>query len=98
MWKIKHLKEYCNLKSSKDEDIVRVYTLDEFGDEVFFDDDFLITTRPPKRTDFTHQECRYCEETCFNGVKRLYCNYWEDIILKRDVYSCEHFKDLDYLE
>lgn len=92
MWTVKDLKEWCNFRNGGDEDIVRVYTLDEFGDEVFVDEDFLVTTRKPRRTDFTHSECGYCEETCFNGVKRLYCNYWEDIILKRDIYSCENFE------
>lgn len=102
MWKVKDLKKWCNLRSTKDDDVVRVYTFDEFGDEVFVDDDFLITTRKPRRTDFKHSECSYCEETYFNGVKRLYCNYLEDIILKRDIYSCKNFeykdKDLDFLE
>lgn len=102
MWKVKDLKEWCNLRASKDENVVRIYTLDEKGEEVWFDEDFLITTRKPRRTDFRHHECCHCEETCFNGVKRLYCNYWEDLILKRDIYSCKNFEhkkeDLDFLD
>lgn len=31
MWKVKDLAEWCNLKSTHDEDIVMVYTLDKYG-------------------------------------------------------------------
>ena len=95
MWKVRDLKEFCNSWDCEDNDVVRVYSFDNEGNIVFFDDNFLITTRKPCRTDFTHVECGYCDEIAFKGIKGFFCNYREDFISKSDLHSCENFEPKD---
>ena len=98
MWKIKDIKEL--IKDKHDEEIVlfKGYCRDTDGDTI--KNINRIVTRNPKRTEFEHKECKFCEKVTIKNTERLYCNRIDDILPRYEEYSCEYFEhnkyDLEY--
>ena len=99
MWKVKEIKEL--LKNKHDEDVVQFLTYNPRSEG--YTNSILIgkiDTRKPKRNEFDHEDCKYCEEITIKGNKKLYCCKDDDIL--HDDGSCNRFQhkryELEYLE
>lgn len=96
--KVKEFKQW--LQDKNDEDII-IFSEYSAGSEAFTCE---VSVKPrlkrPKRTDFEHKDCKYCEPVEIKGENRLYCNRICDIIDRYDDESCDCFqhksKDVDF--
>lgn len=81
-WKIKDLKEFCS--EHEDYQVVKFLTWSEYSESYTKEVPVDLEVRNPKRNEFTHKECLYCEKMNIKGNERLYCNKKEDFIPKYD--------------
>lgn len=86
-WKIKDLKEFCN--EHEDYKVVRFLTWSDYSEAFTKEVSVDLEVRNPKRNEFTHKECLYCEKMTIKGNERLYCNKKEDFIPKYSESSCD---------
>lgn len=93
-WKVHEVKEF--LENQHNEDIVEFGHYCQSRDNPLYFEQFSLRTRRPKRTEFEHTECRFCESIQLKGNERLYCNREEDIIDKYSDGSCDEFEHKDY--
>lgn len=101
VWKVKELKEF--LEDKHDEDIVLFFTFD-YGSEGYTSLARIgrLDVRKPKRTEFDHEECKFCEFVTIKGSDRCYCSRNDELLKRYDVSSCEDFQhnsyELEYTE
>lgn len=93
-WKVKDLKEL--LEDKHNEDVVQFFEFD-YGSEGYTSIANIgrINTRKPKRNEFEHSECKYCEEITVRDVKQLYCCKDKDIVYRHSG-SCDNFQHKKY--
>ena len=93
--RVKDIKEWC--KDKHPEDIVVFLGYCRQYDQDYHEKGVSkLKTKYPKKTDFKHEECKFCEEIEIKGTKRLWCNKKHDIIHKYNWESCEGFEHKDY--
>lgn len=101
VWKVKEVKEF--LEDKHDEDIVLFYEFD-YDSEGYTSLARIgrLDVRKPKRTEFEHQECQFCETVTINGSNRCYCSKHDELLKTYNIESCEDFQhnsyELEYTE
>ena len=89
--KVKEFKRY--LQDKNDEDVVIFSEYSPYSEAFTRQVKVVPRLRSPKRTEFTHTECKFCETLTIKKQERYYCNKAEDIIGKYNSdSSCEEFE------
>ena len=92
VWKVKELREF--LADKHDEDVVEFGHYCQSKDNLLYFERFSVRTRKPKRTEFNHEDCEFCEEITIKNNKKLYCCKKDDIL--HDDESCNNFQHKKY--
>ena len=88
--KVKEFKKW--LQNKNDEDIV-IFSEYSHNSEAYTKEvDVAPRLKRPRKTEFNHETCKFCETLEIKDQQRLYCNKTKDIISKYDTESCRNFE------
>ena len=88
--KVREFKRF--LQDKNDEDVLIFSEYSPYSEAYTREVRVVPRLRSPRKTEFTHEDCKFCETITLKNQKRVYCNQAEDIISKYDTCSCEHFE------
>lgn len=94
MMKVRDLKKWCENK--QDDDVVVFCTYSPSSEAYTNSVNCALRLRRPRKDDFSHKDCRYCEAITIKDDERLYCNYKKDVIDKYRINSsCDCFEHMN---